>query len=294
MAFALLRRFTRPSRPEAAPIPLGAGALDCIVVEPMQSPLHRAEVSVRDAGGREVVRGQTDPHGRFATTVAPGEYSVSVTAEGFRPVLRTVTCTEETRTSLGTLAMELAPAPPMPAPGAWRIDPDHTAVRFIARHIGLAEVHGRFNRFEGTLWITEDLRHSRIDVVIDTASIDTGVAQRDEHLRSPEFLDVANYPYMQFTSEHFVHRGGSHWTVQGVLNLHGVSRNIALDTRYLGLGTGIMGETRTACSASTELHREDFTLDWRSMLRRGIAMIGATIRIELDIQAVPEQQPPAG
>ncbi|CAM5333136.1 YceI family protein [Streptomyces abikoensis] len=293
MSFSLLRRFTRSSPAEAAPIPFGAGALDCAVADTAQSPLHRAEVSVRDASGQEVVRGQTDPHGRFATTVAPGDYHLALSADGFRPVLRTVTCAEGARTSLGTVAMEAAPAPAMPAPGAWRIDPDHTAVRFIARHIGLAEVHGRFNRFEGTLWIAEDIEHSRIDVVIDTASIDTGVAQRDEHLRSAEFLDVAHYPYMQFTSERFVHRGGSRWTVQGVLNLHGVSRNIALDTRYLGIGTGIMGETRTACSASTELHREDFTLDWRSMLRRGIAMIGATIRIELDIQAVPQQAPAA-
>ncbi|GAA3034794.1 polyisoprenoid-binding protein YceI [Streptomyces olivoverticillatus] len=81
-----------------------------------------------------------------------------------------------------------------------------------------------------------------------------------------------------------------------MLNLHGVNRNVSLDTRYLGIGTGtgtgtgtIMGETRAACSASTELHREGFTLDWRSMIRRGIAMIGATMRVELDIQAVPQE-----
>ncbi|MCC3772951.1 YceI family protein [Streptomyces sp. UNOC14_S4] len=287
MAFALLRLHKRSPHREAAPIPYGAGALDCFVTDPVQLPMHRAEVSVRDLNGQEVVHGQTDPHGRFAATVAPGEYNVAVTAEGFQPVRRSVTCAEGVRTALDPMAMEPAPAPALPAPGAWRIDPDHTAVRFVSRHIGLAEVHGRFNRFEGTLWIGENMEDSRIDVVIETASIDTGVAQRDEHLCSPEFLDVAKFPYMQFTSERFVHHGGSRWTVQGVLNLHGVSRNVSLDTRYLGIGTGIMGESRTACSATTELHREDFTLDWKSMLQRGIAMIGATIRIELDIQAVP-------
>ncbi|GAA0451431.1 YceI family protein [Streptomyces sp. NPDC046215] len=289
MAFALLRRYQRSLHRETAPIPYGAGALDCVVLDPVQLPLHRAEVSVRDADGREVVHGQTDPHGRFATTVAPGEYSLAVTADGLQPVRRAFQSADGVRTSLDPVTMEPAPAPAMPAPGRWRIDPDHTAVRFIARHIGLAEVHGRFNRFEGTLWIGETMDDSRLDVVIDTSSIDTGVAQRDEHLRSAEFLNVAGFPYMQFTSERFAHRGGSRWTVHGVLNLHGVSRNISLDTRYLGIGTGIMGETRAACSATTELHREDFTLDWRSMIRRGIAMIGATIRIELDIQAVPDQ-----
>ncbi|MFI9237369.1 YceI family protein [Streptomyces sp. NPDC053079] len=288
MPLALLRRFKSSPRQGGAPIPRGAGAVDCLVLDPVQLPLHRAEVSVRDAGGGEVLHGQTDPHGRFAATVAPGEYGIVVTAEGLQPVRRSFECTAQTRTEVGPIGMDPAPAPATPGPGAWRIDPDHTAVRFIARHIGLAEVHGRFNRFQGNLWVGERMEQSRLDVVIETASIDTGVEQRDNHLRSPEFLDVAAYPYMRFTSERFLHRGGARWTVQGVLNLHGVSRNVSLDTRYLGIGTGIMGETRTACSASTELHREDFTLNWRSMLQRGIVMIGTTIRVELDIQAVPE------
>ncbi|MGW1199297.1 YceI family protein [Streptomyces sp. NPDC002536] len=289
MVLALLRRHRSSPSQETAPIPPGAGALDCLVLDPVQLPMHRAEVAVRDPNGQEVVHGQTDPHGRFAATVAPGDYSIAVTAEGFQPVRRSVRTTEGVRTVLDPVAMEPAPLPATPAPGAWRIDPDHTAVRFVSRHIGLAEVHGRFNRFEGTLWIADRIENSRLDVVVETASIDTGVAQRDEHLRSRDFLDVVNYPYMQFTSERFVHRGGSRWSVQGVLNLHGVSRNVTLDSRYLGIGTGIMGETRVACSASTELHREDFTLDWRSMLSRGIAMIGATIRVELDVQAVPAE-----
>ncbi|MCC2277922.1 YceI family protein [Streptomyces sp. ET3-23] len=289
MVLALLRRHRSSHSQETAPIPPGAGALDCLVLDPVQLPMHRAEVAVRDPNGQEVVHGQTDPHGRFAATVPPGDYSIAVTAEGFQPVRRSVRAEEGARTALDPVAMEPAPLPAMPAPGAWRIDPDHTAVRFVSRHIGLAEVHGRFNRFEGTLWIADRVENSRLDVVVETASIDTGVAQRDEHLRSRDFLDVATYPYMQFTSERFVHRGGSRWSVQGVLDLHGVSRNITLDSRYLGIGTGIMGETRAACSASAELHREDFTLDWRSMLSRGIAMIGATIRVELDVQAVPAE-----
>ncbi|MFI1968506.1 hypothetical protein BLA24_05495 [Streptomyces cinnamoneus] len=288
MPLALLRRFKSSPRQGGAPIPQGAGVVDCLVLDPLRLPMHRAEVSVRDAAGREVVHGQSDPHGRFAATVPPGEYGLVVTAEGFQPVRRSFVCVEQTRTTLDAIGMETAPTPATPAAGVWRVDPDHTAVRFIARHIGLAEVHGRFNRFQGTLWVGERMEHSRLDVVIETASIDTGVERRDEHLCSPEFLDVATYPYMRFTSERFVHRGGSRWSVEGVLNLHGISRNVALDTRYLGIGTGIAGETRAACSAGTELHREDFTLNWRSMLQRGIVMIGTTIRVELDIQAVPE------
>ncbi|MEV0264780.1 YceI family protein [Streptomyces sp. NPDC050617] len=289
MAFALLRRSNRSAPRTAAPIPRGAGALDCVVLDPVQLPLHRAEVSVRDTEGREVVHGQTDPNGCFSATVAPGEYSIAVTSDGFQPVRQTCEATAGARTATGPMRMELAPSPAMPEPGRWKIDPDHTAVRFIARHIGLAEIHGRFNRFEGALWIAERMEESQLEVTIDAASIDTGVEARDQHLRSQDFLDVNNYPYLQFASERFVHRGGSRWSVQGVLSLHGVSRSINLDTRYLGIGTGIMGETRTACSAATELHREDFTLDWRTMLARGIAAIGATIRIELDIQAIRDE-----
>ncbi|GHF58435.1 hypothetical protein GCM10010218_44680 [Streptomyces mashuensis] len=287
MPLALLRRLTHSPRQEGPPIPPGAGAVDCLVLDPVDLPLPRAEVSVRDAAGREVVRGQTDPHGRFGATVPPGAYGLTVTAEGFQPARRSFACDAEARTTVEPVHMDTAPTPALPAPGPWRIDPDHTAVRFIARHIGLAEVHGRFNRFEGTLWAGERMEQSHLDVVIETASIDTGVERRDAHLRSPEFLDAAAYPTMRFTSDRFVHRGGSRWTVEGVLNLHGVSRNVTLDTRYLGIGTGIAGETRAACSAGTELHREDFTLNWRSMLQRGIVMIGTTIRVELDIQAVP-------
>ncbi|KAB7833784.1 YceI family protein [Streptomyces mobaraensis NBRC 13819 = DSM 40847] len=288
MALVLLRRWKGSSGQGGVRLPDGAGGLDCQVLDPVQLPLYRADVSVRDASGREVLTGQTDPHGRFTATLAPGDYVLAVTCEGFRPVRRPFTCVPGAHATVEPFAMEPAPAPTLPTPGAWRIDPDHTAVRFAARHIGLAQVHGRFNGFEGTLWVGDRMEESRLDVVIETASIDTGVRQRDEHLRSAEFLGVAQYPYMQFTSERFVHRGGPRWSVQGVLNLHGVSRNVALDTRYLGIGTGIMGETRAACSAVTELHREDFTLNWKSMIQRGIAMIGATIRVELDIQAVPQ------
>jgi len=102
---------------------------------------------------------------------------------------------------------------------------------------------------------------------------------------------AANNPYLYFSGGKFVHRHGTLWTISGVLDLHGVARTIQLDTTYLGRGAGMQGELRAACQAVTELHREDFTLNWRKALARGIAVIGATIRIELDIsvvQAAPE------
>jgi polyisoprenoid-binding protein YceI len=188
------------------------------------------------------------------------------------------------------IRLGVATLPPIPAPGHWTIDPDHSAVRFVARHIGMADIHGRFNRFSGNLWISERMRDSQVDVFIEADSIDTGVRTRDTHLCSPDFLDVAAHPYLTFNGGNFVPRGGSRWDVTGTLELNGVARTVKLDTTYLGIGTGMTGEPRAACKAVTELHREDFTLTWQKMLTHGIAAIGTTIRVELDIQVVRAQE----
>lgn len=266
------------------------------MVDPVGLPM-RAAVTVLDEGGRPVVEGGTDAYGLFSAAVPPGDCQLSVACDGFQPRRVPVRVFAGARFSLGVIDLVAAPLPPVPEPGLWDIDPHHTAIRFVARHIGLAEIHGRFNRFSGTLWIADRMRDSQVEVFIEADSIDTGVRMRDDHLRSPDFLDVAVHPYVSFSGGDFVHRGGSHWSVTGVLELHGVSRTVKLDTTYLGLGTGMEGEPRAACKAVTELHREDFTLSWQKMLARGIAIVGATIRIELDIQAVQAAQaggpPPA-
>ena len=84
------------------------------------------------------------------------------------------------------------------------------------------------------------------------------------------------------------HRGGNRWAITGALSLHGVTRTVTLDAEYLGMGSGMEGETRAACRATAELHRDDFTVSWQTMLARGIAVVGPTIKIELDVQFVPK------
>ncbi|NLU70361.1 YceI family protein [Streptomyces sp. HNM0574] len=283
------RRSSRTSPPPhlRAPIPQGAGALDLTVHDPVGLPLSAAKVTLTESGGHQLMTGQTDPHGRFTATLPPASYEVLVTADGYQPVRSRTSVGDGSRTPLPTITMEVAPAPPLPTAGEWQIDPSHSSVRFISRHIGLAHVHGRFNDFQGRVTVAPNAQDSEVEVLIHAASIDTGMRLRDDHLRSADFLDVERYPYLHFHSSRFVHRGGTRWAVQGALELRGVSRSVTLDTRYLGVGTGIQGETRTACSAGVELHREDFTLNWRKMLDAGIAAIGSSIRVELDIQAVP-------
>lgn len=217
-----------------------------------------------------------------------GEYRLAVTAEGYTPHHGSAVVAEGHHTGLGDVLLQIAPQPQLPEPGDWEIDPAHSQIGFTARHIGLARIHGRFNDFAGAVRIGDRMEQSAMHVVIGAASIDTGVRMRDDHLRSGDFLDVGAYPTLEFFSERFTHKGGSRWAVTGALTLHGVSRTVTLDTQYLGLGSGLDGEPRCACRATTELHREDFTLTWQTLLARGIAAVGSSISIDLDMQIVPK------
>lgn len=270
-------------------VPSSAGVLSCRVLDPVHEPVRQAEFVVSDTAGRKVLAGETDPYGSVLATVPAGEYRLAVTAEGYTPYHGSAVVAEHGHAGLGDLTLQIAPQPQLPEPGDWEIDPAHSQIGFTARHIGLARIHGRFNGFAGVVRIAERMEQSAMHVVIDAASIDTGVQMRDDHLRSSDFLDVGAYPTMEFYGERFVHRGGSRWSVSGALTLHGVSRTVTLDTQYLGIGSGLEGETRCACRASTELHREDFTLTWQTLLARGIAAVGSSIAIDLDIQIVPKK-----
>lgn len=272
----------------AVPVPPSAGVLICRVLDPVNEPVRHAEFSVSDAMGRKIVSGGTDPFGSFVTTVPAGDYRLAVAAEGFAPYRANVTVAESAHASLGDVTLQVAQPLTPPERGDWEVDPLHSAISFSARHIGLARIHGRFNTFAGAIRMGDRVEDSALHVVIDAASIDTAVKMRDDHLRSKDFLDVERFPTMEFYSDRFVHKGGNRWAITGALSLHGVTRTVTLDTEYLGVGQGLEGETRAACRATTELHRDDFTISWQTMLARGIAAIGASIKIELDIQIVPK------
>jgi polyisoprenoid-binding protein YceI len=272
----------------AVQTPPGAGVLSCRVVDPVSGPVAGAEFAVSDAMGRKVVSGGTDPYGSFMTVVPAGEYRPAASAEGYAPYRATALVGENSLASLGDVVLQVAQPPEPPAPGEWEIEPMHSSIGFAARHIGLARIHGRFNSFAGAVRIGERVEQSAMHVVIDAASIDTSVRTRDDHLRSADFLDVQRFPTLEFYSDRFVHKGGSRWAITGALTLHGVTRTVTLDAEYLGLGNGMEGEVRAACRATTELHRDDFTVSWQSMLARGIAVVGPSIRVDLDVQIVPK------
>ncbi|MER8014293.1 YceI family protein [Streptomyces griseoluteus] len=280
-------RVHRTSPLAAVRTPADAGVLSCRVLDPVNQPVSWAEFTVTDRLGRKVVTGGTDPYGSFMATVPAGEYRLAVSAEGYTPYRATAVVAENSLASLGDVTLQVAPPAEPPMRGDWDVDPVHSSIVFTARHIGLARIHGRFNSFAGAVRIADRVEDSAMHVVIDAASIDTGVRMRDDHLRSPDFLDVGRYPTLEFYSERFVRRGGNRWAVTGGLSLHGVTRTVTLDTEYLGLGSGMEGETRAACRATTELHRDDYTINWQTLLARGIAAIGPSIRVDLDVQIVP-------
>ncbi|MET8562089.1 YceI family protein [Streptomyces flaveolus] len=280
-------RIQRMSPLAAVRTPPDAGVLSCRVVDPVNEPVGGAELTVSDPMGRRVVTGGTDPYGSFLATLPAGEYRLAVSAKGYAPYRATALVGENSLASLGDVTLRVARPPEPPAPGDWEIEPMHSSIGFTARHIGLARIHGRFNSFAGVVRIAERVEQSAMHVVIDAASIDTGVRMRDDHLRSGDFLDVRRFPTLEFYGDRFAHKGGSRWAVTGALSLHGVTRTVTLDTEYLGLGNGMEGEVRAACRATTELHRDDFTVSWQSMLARGIAVVGPSIRVDLDVQIVP-------
>ncbi|MFJ9833647.1 YceI family protein [Streptomyces sp. NPDC101169] len=293
MALGLLRRRrshdasgTAPGL--AVPLPAGAGAYGCEVVDPMGQPMPGAEVTVTALDSHRVVaRGTTDPYGLFTAALPPGAYSVMTSAEGLTPARSNVDIAAGAVLPPARVALLPARQLELPPAGTWLFDPPHTAIRFIAKHVGMAHVHGRFTRFTGGIRVTPDVTDSQVSVRIDASSIATGNKTRDNHLRSADFLDVERYPYIDFTSNRFVYRGGSRWTLNGTLTMHGTSRSVGLDTTYLGtVNGGYEQELRCAALAKAELHREDFTLNWRSMLARGIAVVGPTVQLELDVQAM--------
>ncbi|MGV9250130.1 YceI family protein [Streptomyces sp. NPDC003697] len=272
----------------AVPLPHGAGAFGCEVIDPIGQPMGGAEVTVTALDSHRVVtRGTTDPYGLFMVTLPPGSYSVMIAAEGLSPARERVDIAAGVALPPTHVALQPARQLELPPPGTWLFDPPHTAIRFIAKHVGMAHVHGRFTRFDGGIRVAQNMADSQVSVRIDAASITTGNRTRDNHLRSADFLDVDRYPFIDFVSDRFVYRGGSKWTLHGTLTMHGTSRSIGLDTTYLGtVNGGYEQELRCAALAKAELHREDFTLNWRSMLARGIAVVGTTVQLELDVQAM--------
>jgi polyisoprenoid-binding protein YceI len=181
--------------------------------------------------------------------------------------------------SLPSLSARDAQLPPA---GRWEIDLAHTTIGFWARHLGVAKVRGTFRSFSGEVEIADDPERSRVAVTIDAASVDTRERSRDEHLRSPDFLDVADHPTLTFVSTS-VRQAGAHWIVIGDLTIRGVTRPVTLDVEFEGVQPDD-DVLRAVFSATTEFDRTDFGLTWNQALETGGVLVGNQIHIDLDVE----------
>ena len=172
-----------------------------------------------------------------------------------------------------------------PAPATWQIDPAHSELAFVARYLMVTKVRGVFREFSGTFHIEEKPEDSWAEVTIQAASIDTGTEDRDNHLRSADFLDVERFPELRFRSTKIELTGGMGLRVTGDLTIRDVTKSVVLDAEYQGMAKDPWGGTRTAFSATTEINREDFGASWNVALEAGGWLVSKTIRIEIEAQA---------
>jgi polyisoprenoid-binding protein YceI len=258
--------------------------------------LRNAVLIVTDAAGEQVLRARADDDGvvRTDAPLPAGSYTVVATAVGHAPQAVAAVVTASGSADLGTVELARQVGTDLPAPGSWTIDPAHSRVAATAQHLGVSSVRGRFTDFGGRIEIAEDVEKSHVEAVIRAESIDTGNAIRDRHIRSADFLNVAEHPEISYHATGVEPAGRDHWTVHGQLAMHGLVRNVDLDLTCLGTGPDPWAGQRASFRATAELRRHDFAMNYNQVVAAGIAAIGTTLKVELDIQAVRgESLPPA-
>ena len=174
----------------------------------------------------------------------------------------------------------------------WAIDANHSSVTFTIRHM-MSKVRGQMKIKEGWIEVDNDEQSTaNVDVVLDAATINTGVEMRDNHLRSADGnFDVANYPTVTFKSKRVEGKDPSNFKVIGDLTIHGVTRDVTLKASFNGEGKDPWGNRRASVSAETKLSRKDFDLTWNQTLEAGGFLLGDDVKIEIDLEAIPAQTP---
>jgi polyisoprenoid-binding protein YceI len=171
----------------------------------------------------------------------------------------------------------------------WNIDASHSTIGFSIRHMVFSKVRGRFLKHTGAIQLADDPAASWVEVAIDAASIDTGTAQRDTHLRSADFFDVERFPELRFRSTRVEELGGDRLRVIGDLTIRDITRTVTLDVEPAGRGMDPWGNERIGFVAKTSVDRKDFGLQWNQVLEAGGVLVGDRVDIELDVQAVNTQ-----
>jgi polyisoprenoid-binding protein YceI len=171
----------------------------------------------------------------------------------------------------------------------WNVDTVHSAIHFSVRHMVVAKTRGRFTKWSGQIVFDPDnAAASSVQVTIDPASIDTGDAQRDGHLRSADFFDVEKYPQATFRSTKVEELGEGRFLIAGDLTLHGVTKPVSFEAIYEGTGKDPWGGERLGFAAATSIDRREFGLKWNQALETGGVLVGDKVELNLEIEAVKQ------
>lgn len=267
----------------------GAPGLACgtgRVATPQGWAVSGATVTLIGGDGSQLGRATTDAEGGFTLAdLRPGPATLLVAAAAHDPQALAVTVPAGGRWEVGDIRIARTGEGATPRPGIWVVDAVHSSVRAKAQHLGLGGVSGGFRDLAGVVVVDPTFTRSRVEVVMQAASIDTGNAQRDAHLRSPDFLDIERYPTLRYEADR-VERDGDGWRIPGHLTLVGTTRPVALRMTYLGSGPDQWGGYRAGFTATTDLRRHDFRLNWNQAVGAGIDALGTTLRVTIDIEAV--------
>jgi polyisoprenoid-binding protein YceI len=189
---------------------------------------------------------------------------------------------------LFVLAMVALAAGPAMAADTLVIDRGHSEAGFQVRHL-FTNVRGRFGTFEGTIVMDPAKPEaSSVAFTIDASSIDTDNTDRDKHLRSPDFFDVANHPSITFTSQSIRSTGKDRYAVTGTLTMRGVAKTITLPVSYLGAGKDPWGNERAGFSTAITLNRKDYGINWNKSLDNGGLLLGDDVAVTIDLEAVKQ------
>lgn len=171
----------------------------------------------------------------------------------------------------------------------YAIDMSHSSVNFQIKHMAISKVNGAFTEFEGTFtYDASKPEATRAEAVIQIASVDTGDAKRDDHLRNPDFFDVENHPTMTFTTTGVSMKNAEEGQVTGDLSMHGVTRPVTLDLEITGTVTDPWGNERIGASLSGKINRKDWGLTWNKALETGGLVVGEDVKLTLEIQGIKQ------
>jgi polyisoprenoid-binding protein YceI len=174
----------------------------------------------------------------------------------------------------------------LPKAGVYTIDPAHTEVGFIARHLIGTKVRGRFTEVAGTFTVAENPEDSSVEATVQAASIHTNQSMRDDHLRTNDFLDVATYPTLGLKSTGLKRVSETQWILSTDLTIRGVTRPVDFDLEFLGEGPSMQeGKTVVAFSASAEIDRRDFGVSFNHSLLDGSVVVGNKVVLEIEVEA---------